>query len=213
MARHALADADKQARREAILEAAGRLFGAGDGVLPSSAQIATAASLAKGTIYLYFRSKEEIFMTLLLRNWIDVLEDAQRIFLRTKGPKSAKVAAFLDHFTRFLRRHPEILRLDALGYTLDLNLDKGVHRSLRLQFVERLAVVGADIDSVLRLAKGRSARLLMRSYALTRGLWQTTHAPDRSAAVADPALALLHPEFWSELFEALTEYWRGALAS
>ena len=132
MARHALAEADKQARREAILEAAGRLFGTGDGVLPSASQIATAASLAKGTIYLYFRSKEEIFMTLLLRYWIDVIEDAQRIFLRTKGPRSAKVAAFLDHFTRFLRRHPEVLRLDALGYALELNLDERVHRGLRL---------------------------------------------------------------------------------
>ena len=66
----------------------------------------------------------------------------------------------------------------------------------------------------LALAPGRGVSLLMRTFALTRGLWQSSEPPSPEAAhaVAGLDVAAIYPDFRAELREALTEYWRGALA-
>ena len=56
---------EKAARRETILEAARGVF-AEKGILASTIdEIAARAEVAKGTIYLHFKSKEEMFSALL----------------------------------------------------------------------------------------------------------------------------------------------------
>ena len=69
MGKRAYGSQDKLARRHDILEAARRLFHRGGGELPSVARIAEAAGLAKGTIYLYFETREAIYADLLLQGW------------------------------------------------------------------------------------------------------------------------------------------------
>ena len=74
--RRARGAADKAARRLAILAAAGDLFEEAHGELPSVEQVARRAGLAKGTVYLYFGAKEEMFLALLsaeLRDWFESL--------------------------------------------------------------------------------------------------------------------------------------------
>src|SRR5258705_5126223 len=59
---------DKQERHHAILDAAERLLlGAPDRVA-NVAEVADEAGLAKGTVYLYFPSKEELLLALHERN-------------------------------------------------------------------------------------------------------------------------------------------------
>src|SRR5688572_28258418 len=60
----AVADEDKEARRHSILDAAERLFLRHPDRMASVAEVATAAGLAKGTVYLYFPSKEEMLLAL-----------------------------------------------------------------------------------------------------------------------------------------------------
>ena len=55
---------DKEARRHAILDAAEKLFLKHPERMASVAEVATAAGLAKGTVYLYFPSKEEMLLAL-----------------------------------------------------------------------------------------------------------------------------------------------------
>jgi AcrR family transcriptional regulator len=59
---------DKEERRHAILDVAERLLLHSTRRGPSMADVADEAGLAKGTIYLYFRSKEELLLALLERN-------------------------------------------------------------------------------------------------------------------------------------------------
>lgn len=213
MARHALASEDKQARREVILEAARGLFITGDGSLPSAAQIAAASGLAKGTVYLYFRTKEEIFAALLLAGWGTLMDDVAVAIAGTRGRRGDKVNAFLTTYVGHLERHPELLGLDALGPgVLERNLGAVTLRDFKLTLVGQLTEVGAVVEKALRLTDGRGLRLLMRTYALTRGLWQSSQGYEDPALLETvPALAYLHPDFGTELREALTEYWRGAL--
>lgn len=213
MVRHALASEDKQGRRDAILQAARALFVAGDGGLPAAAQIASAAGLAKGTVYLYFQTKEEIFAALLLAGWGALMDDVAASIIGARGRRGDKVAAFLVTYVDHLGRHPELLRLDTLGPgVLERNLDAAKLRDFKLALIGRLTSVGTVLDDALRLDHGRGLRLLLRTYALTRGLWQSTQGYEDTALLeAVPAVAVLYPDFGTELREALTEYWRGAL--
>lgn len=213
MAQHAIGSEEKQARREVILEAAKSLFHAGDGSLPAAAEIAAAAGLAKGTVYLYFRTKEEIFIALLMRGLEIALGGIAAAFRAARGRRPDKVAAFLTTYVGHLRAHPELLRLDALGYgVLETNLEPAKLRAFKLAFVVLLTETGRAIETALRLPEGRGVSLLMRTFALTRGLWQSSHPYDEPGTMrADPLLAPLYPDFEKELTDALTEYWRGAL--
>ena len=78
---------------------------------------------------------------------------------------------------------------------------------------EGLVSAGAQLEQALHLPAGRGATLLMRTYALTRGLWQSLDFPPAMRAMlADPVFAPIRPDFRSELAQALAEYWRGALS-
>ena len=214
-AAHAHALEDKAARRAAILQAANVLFAAGEGDLPTAAEIAAAATLAKGTVYLYFQTKEEIFAALLLQKWGAVMEESQALLQTTKGTRAAKVNAFLTALVVHLQAHPELLRLDALGYgVLERNMSREVLTVHKAEFVMRLENTGNVIDAALRIPEGRGIQLLMRTYALTRGLWQSYQHTEEtiSAGVIAPQRLVANP-FGVELREALTEYWRGALST
>ncbi len=210
---HAHASEDKEARRGDILRAAAALFRAGDGSLPTVAHIAAASGLAKGTAYLYFRTKEEIFAALLLEDWGVVMDEAQVVFRATGGKRGNKVRAFLMSLVAHLDRHPEVLRLDALGYAvLEKNMERDVLRAHKSELGTRLVRTGAVIDGALRLPEGRGVQLLMRTYALTRGMWQSYEHAEQTELAGIAVVAGLKPGvFREELMEALTEYWRGAL--
>src|SRR5438270_7199385 len=60
----AIAVEDKEQRRQAILDAAETLFLAHPDRMANVAEVAQAAGLAKGTVYLYFASKEEMLLAL-----------------------------------------------------------------------------------------------------------------------------------------------------
>ncbi len=212
IAPHAHASEDKAARRAAILQAANTLFITGTGSLPTAAEIASATGLAKGTVYLYFRTKEEIFAVLLLEGWDAVMKEGQLLFQTTKGSRAIKVEAFLANLVAHLERHPELLRLDALGYgVLERNMLHDALVAHKADYTARLEKTGSIIDGALRLPSRRGLQLLMRTYALTRGLWQSYQDAEDSH-LPQVARSLTANPFGRELREALTEYWRGALA-
>ena len=203
---------DKQARRATILSAAATLFGDGRGDLPTAHAIAQTCGLAKGTVYLYFRSKEAIFSALLLNGWGGVVGLVEEAFAPSDPSCGADPAAvFLAAYVTHLDHHRELLRLDALRPTLEQGLDLASLAEFKRTFVERLVAGGALIDRRLGLRDGKGVKLLTRTHALTCGLWQSLGAgPSDEATTADLAGAL-YPDFIDELTEALAEFWRGAL--
>src|SRR5438270_6610051 len=60
----AIAVEDKEQRRQAILDAAETLFLEQPDRMANVAEVAETAGLAKGTVYLYFASKEEMLLAL-----------------------------------------------------------------------------------------------------------------------------------------------------
>ena len=211
MKQRATDDTEKAARRSAILDAARRLYLADSRQLPSAARIAEEAGLAKGTLYLYFRTKEEIFLALLAAEFSALLQLVHEVFSATPQPTPGE---FLMRYIAHLDQHPELLRLDAMAYSvLEQNMGDAQLRAFKLELTQGLVAAGALLDQAMQLPAGRGVTLLMRTYALTRGLWQSLDFPPALRAVlAEPVFAPIRPDFRSELTDALAEYWRGALA-
>ena len=133
MAKHALDPEDKQARRNAILAAARTLFMTDMRSLPSAARIAKAAELAKGTVYLYFQTKEEIFVALLNEEWSGLLRLVHASFTVKDRNTDEQIADFMQCYVEYIVTHPELLRLDAMGYSvLERNLGQNQLRAFRI---------------------------------------------------------------------------------
>jgi AcrR family transcriptional regulator len=97
-------------RRSAILQAARAVFarqGYSDTVVDD---IATQAGIGKGTIYLYFPSKEQIYLAALL-------EEARQLDADSRAAMSAaaswrdKLAAYLQVRLRYFESHRDFLRI------------------------------------------------------------------------------------------------------
>lgn len=212
MVRYATGTEDKEARREAILSAALTLYLADTRHLPSVAAIAAGAELAKGTVYLYFDSKEQVFASLHVREWRKFIVLVQQYFADAEGSSGQKVAGFIARYAGHIANHPSLMRLDSMEYAiLAPNLPDDILLEFKLQLASVIEDAGAVVDSALKLEPGTGVELLIGSFAMTRGLWQISDLPD---GVRQNPLFSRHPyarlDLGHDLVRALVDYWRGA---
>jgi AcrR family transcriptional regulator len=100
---------EREARERAILMAASQLFLANGIAATTMDDIARACDLAKGTLYLYFTSKEEIAFALLLQATEDLLV-ALRDSLDVTTPAPAQLERLALAYYRFFVAQPESFR-------------------------------------------------------------------------------------------------------
>jgi AcrR family transcriptional regulator len=160
----------KRERRQAILDAAWRAFHTTAYGDLTVAEIARETGLAKGTVFLYFRTKEEIFLAVTgqqMTEWFDAVDDrlAQLPAPATTEDVVEIIAGSLQervYFTRLLAILSTVLEQNA-------NYD-AVHQFKHLLLV-RLARTGALLERALGfLQPGEGAHLLMQLEALVIGL-------------------------------------------
>lgn len=208
--RRAMRDDQKLVRRQAILDTAWQLFLETSYPAITMADVAEQAGLAKGTLYLYFATKEELFLALLETHftaWFADLEgrlaligahgDAQQI--------GAAVAASLG-------ARPGFSRLLALLHSvLEQNIAVEHVAAFKTMLLEGINRLGTALESCLpSLGPGGGGVALLRIYALIIGLQQLADpAPAAARAMEQhPELAAFRISFESELAagaEALLE--------
>lgn len=193
----------KARRRRAILDAALELFDALGFESVSMSAVAARTGLAKGTLYLYFPTREALFLALLTEQF-----EAFFAALDAALERPLSQAAFVDHLVRDLHARPRLLRLIAVMHTV---LERNVDFDTALGFKRFLAAhaqrSGTRIDARVRnVPAGFGQRLLLWLHALAIGLnHMATPAPVvRQAIQADARLAVFDIDFGSELREMLT---------
>ena len=92
---------------------------------------------------------------------------------------------------------------------LERNLGAETLVAFKRTLQERLTFGAAILEAALGLQPGRGSQLLTRTYAMTRGLWQSF---DHSQHPPGQPLNPFGRSFATELLDALSENWRGALA-
>src|SRR2546426_12070914 len=125
-------------KREAILRAATRVFARSGYFNSKVADIAGAAGVADGTVYLYFKSKEEILHSIFDQNMAEAIVSARRLTEKLSDPreKLRRIAA---------------LHLERLGADRDLAIVFQVELRGSTKFMQEFSAAGfAEYLSLLR---------------------------------------------------------------
>jgi TetR/AcrR family transcriptional regulator len=205
--------AEKTERRAVILRAAEDLLHAAPGGGITVDDLARRAGLAKGTVYLYFRTREEVLLQVhweRLQGLFDALE--QELGAPQPDIGYAAVRATL----RYLRAHPEFLPLatNCRGM-LEANTSTEAALEFKLALGARLVAIGARLEALYPgMAKGDGTALLMSAYALMIGLWQLTDPPAcLREAMQRPEMSMFRVDFEKQLASALLALWAGTAGS
>jgi AcrR family transcriptional regulator len=97
---------DKERRRQAILDAARRLFWGRGFEATTMPEIAEAAELAPGTLYLYFPSKTALYGELLLEGYDALIARLRDALAHRRSPRR-RAEALIDAFLGFAEDCPE----------------------------------------------------------------------------------------------------------
>jgi AcrR family transcriptional regulator len=208
----AVADEDKKLRYDAIIATAFKLIESDHTRIPSVDDLAKHAGLAKGTVYLYFPSKEELLLAVHTENsrrfftafitLLKQLQDAQVEDLRPVVKEHmVDNATFLPMATRCLSLMDKELSADAVvKYKM---LVSGALHTAAQDLVRHFPVLTVD----------ESVRLLQHTYATVLGLWQIMHPVPRLAEhMHAPQLQCFVRDFDTEVAEAIFSLWYGRLA-
>lgn len=101
---------EKEMRKKAILKAARREFFEKGFSAVTVERIAHRAELSKGTVYLYFKSKEEIYARILL-NDIDIFHDRVKSIFHDSETASQTLRRFCDFYVDFFLNDRELFRI------------------------------------------------------------------------------------------------------
>ena len=116
---------EKRERRESILEAAERVFAERGVVDTTMDHIAQEAELSKGTLYLYFKNKDELYVSLAVRCLDDVLERFTKALAETEGEVGLRrVEALLRTYIEFGTNYPNRLRVAMNWISSDYSLPR-----------------------------------------------------------------------------------------
>jgi AcrR family transcriptional regulator len=200
---------DKAERQQGLLDAAARLLLRVPGALPSVADVAAEAGLAKGTVYLYFPGKDEMLLALHERN-VDAFFRA--LAARLDGPAPVDLDGVLALIRAHLCDAPLFRPLASRCSGLMAQAPPlAAATAFRQRLAERLQRAGAGIERRFpSIAPGGGRMLLRHSYALALGLWQMAGAQASAAARAPGSAAFDDAD---DLDRALRSLWRGAIGA
>jgi AcrR family transcriptional regulator len=205
---------DKAARRAAILDAAEALLAKDSENLASVAQVAEAAGLAKGTVYLYFETKEEIIMAVHERHSLALFDRIDAVFADTGRDMSVESA--IDLFCDFVHATPLYLQLGCFCHlTLERNINLDVVYHFRLQIAARLHKAGAMLEQRFpSLAPMAGLQLLHDTYAFALGSWQLAEPSYLGHEMNQrPGMEFFRRDFYQDLRRGLLALWCGHLGT
>jgi AcrR family transcriptional regulator len=207
----AMAVEDKAERRNAILDAAEALFVQHPERMANVAEVAQEAGVAKGTVYLYFPSKEEMLLALHERHVGAFFGDLMALL---GGPGPHDFASIFAVTRKHIIRGPGYLPLTSICFGLmdrDIPLERALEFKVRVG--ELLSAAGARLERVFPgLEAGDGIALLCNSYGLMVGMWQLLNPNKRLGhALEKPELRMFRVDYEREVETALRALWSGTL--
>lgn len=209
----AVNDEQKEMRRQMILDKAWELFALHAYDTINIIDIAKEAGIAKGTVYLYFNTKEHLFLALLEQKF-------ETWFTEINAQLQAESAEWqvddvVQLFTTSLVERPILTRLFAIAHViLEHNIDHTTAHHYKKVLLQNVMHTAELLEARLPfLQMGDGVALLLRAYTLVIGVEHVAKPAPIVAEVldGDPALAIFKTDFASEfslLFKALITSFR-----
>lgn len=192
---------EKLERRAAILDAARELFYERGFQNTTVGEIAAAADLSKGTVYLYFASKDELYVSVVMESFQIVEDRLHEIMESGMSVREKGIAVYLA-FVAHCMEHHEYFRMTQ--YLLTEN----ARENIPAQLVERISDhTGRLLSYVAGLvAEGRRSGLIREDvdpYAFAVIAWRSATGLLDLAVVGDSSAAGAGP--YPALFEQAIE--------
>jgi AcrR family transcriptional regulator len=209
----ATTDEQKNERRESILAAASGLYAREEYESISVARIAAEAGVAKGTVFVYFSSKEAIFLDLALRSFEEWFAEIERIFEVGGGKTRLEAEEMARKIVDTLAGRRTMLRLASLSHAI-LERNVALDESLRFKraVLDSLARLGSDLHPFFpAVSQERSLSFLLGVYSVVLGATavQVLPAEVRTALRSEPAYNGLDDLLGRLLLDTLASYIRG----
>jgi AcrR family transcriptional regulator len=181
--KRARTDEQKSLRRQSILDAAESLFREGGFEAFSMAKLAKLTGVVKGTLYLYFETREEVFLVLYnqsLVRWSEVLLDGLRV-----GMSDREYAAlFYETAMADDGYKPLLARLEQ---TIEHNISLQSFVSSKRIVIDRFGKLAAKTAQVLNMELPEGSEVVSTLGVLLVGASRADQAPsfDRDLIPAD----------------------------
>jgi AcrR family transcriptional regulator len=155
---------DRDARRQSLIDAARSLFAAGGYHATTVDDITRAAGVAKGTFYLYFTEKREIYYE-VIRGFMQLIKDIGRSVGQTSPDP-------LDFFARTEKAAVELMnifvenrQLARLAYRESMGLDHQLEEMIRGFYQEVAELAAANLQVAMDLGLIRPVDPHLVAYA------------------------------------------------
>lgn len=199
----------KLARKQTLMDAGWQLF-LEHGQMPSVSQVVQAAGLAKGTFYIYFKTKEELFLELMSGALNEFFQELNNSLSRTE----IDLESYVDLFVRKFHKDHMLIKLGALmAGVLEQNTEEETVKRFKMNLVEQLKNAARLLHERFTVIDEKlAARMILRSYATLLGVAQLIPStPIQTRLLEDPALEVLAMDFAEESKAILRSLWASAL--
>jgi TetR/AcrR family transcriptional regulator len=161
-------------KRNAILDAARAVFSRQGYAGASVDDVATSAGIAKGTLYLYFKSKEELYVAALARD-LGTLAQTARVEMDRVPTLREKMLAFLRVRLEYAKANEDFLRI-YLAETGSVFMKSSWHTELCRLWRENMRHIKHEVEDAASRHEIRAAEagpLTVAFFALARGMMET----------------------------------------
>lgn len=202
----ALDESEKQERRTAILEVVANLCAAQEFADITMSIVAERAALAKGTLYLYFPSKESLFLGLLIREfskWSDLVDEEM-------AKRPAQVDAFASVLAQALAARPLVPRLLSLTHpVLEKNVDAETVLAFKRELLAHSQRLAIHLEKVLG-TQDDPMPILLGIHAIVIGAWNTcAMSPDLRRILSEGGMDMFLADCEPMTAALLAAYLRG----
>lgn len=200
----------KEERRQTILDSAWKIFQQSSYEAVTMDSVARETGLAKGTLFLYFHTKEELFLAVIaqqLSEWVAAMDEKL-----AKLPGASDNAQVVTLLADSLRERAGFTRLLAiLSTVLEQNVSYESALGFKRQVLGSMLRTGTELERCLPFLKpGEGAHLLMQCQALVVGLWHLTDpSPVVRQVLALPEMQAFKGDFDQEIRQMLTNLLNG----
>jgi len=208
--RRARNENQKQARRQTLLNAASELFSQTQYEAVTMAEVALKSGLAKGTLFLYFKTKEELFLEVLEQLLDDWFEDVDNQLKQLSG--NDPLDQVITLFCASLEGRDNLTRLlSILHTTLEQNTDFAAIYHFKQFLRDHLIITGELLEQRLSFLKvGQGAGVITKIDALIIGLYhQANPGPIAQKVLQEPDMQVLAVNFSEEFTQTLRSLLHG----
>lgn len=154
-------------RRQQLIEAAIRAFGRKGYFRTQVSDIIAEADVARGTFYLYFKGKREVFDSVMTRLFEDIEKEVRRLPREAVNQIPAQLKGNIERVTHVLMDNPWIIKL---LFSESLGVDQNLDSRLRQFYEKILDLIGRGLRQGQEMGFVRAGDLKVLSVSLLGAL-------------------------------------------